>query len=120
MSIRRLAIAVTVLASPGWGAAWAADRPPGLEGSTLYRAEVTGMSCPFCAYGVEQRLQTMDHVEYVDANVEAGWVLIGVGGGATLGAERVSKLVEEAGFRLEGMEQVPLEHEVLENRAAGE
>ncbi len=84
-----------------------------LAGNKLYRAQVTGLVCPFCVCSVEQRLQAIEGVEYVDVSVEAGRVLIGVGSDAALDAGRVGRAVEKAGFRFDGMKSVPLAREEL-------
>lgn len=91
----------------------AAGGETGLEGRTLYRLQVDGMVCPFCAYSVEQRLQGVSGVEYVDVDIESGRVMVGVQPGHRLEEERVRKLIEDAGFRFESLERRPLTREEL-------
>lgn len=85
----------------------------GLEGRTLYRLQVDGMVCPFCAYSVEQRLQALAGVEYVDVDVESGRVMVGVQPDHRLEAAQVRKLIEGAGFQFKGLERRPLTRKEL-------
>lgn len=36
---------------------------PALAGGLNYRVGVNGLACPFCAYGIEKRLNTIDGVK---------------------------------------------------------
>lgn len=97
------------------GATAGAERlPPELEGATLYRMTVQGMSCRFCAYSVEQRLNALDGVQYVDVDEKSGKVLVGVARDMRLSQDQMQRLYEEAGFKLLGMEEVPLDLEHLQ------
>lgn len=106
---------IAVLLSVVPAAGFTADIEAGLEGRTLYRLQVDGMVCPFCAYSVEQRLQAVAGVEYVDVDVESGRVLVGVQPGHRLEETQIRKLIEEAGFRFEGLERRPMTREELES-----
>lgn len=81
----------------------------------MYRLQVDGMVCPFCAYSVEQRLQAVTGVEYVDVDVESGRVLVGVRPGHRLEETQIRKLTEEAGVRFEDQERRPMTHEELKS-----
>jgi len=54
---RVVLIAALLLAGPAASPADDQMRDMGLKGRTLYRLQVEGKVCPFCAYSVEQRLQ---------------------------------------------------------------
>lgn len=93
--------------------AFAAGAESALEGRILYRMQVEGLVCPFCAYNVEQKLQAVSGVEYVDVDVESGRVMVGVGPDHNLAQARVRALIEEAGFQFKGMERRPMTRKEL-------
>lgn len=97
------------------GPATAMEPPEALQGANLYRMEVRGMACPFCAYNIEHRFNAIAHVQYVDVNLETGRVVVVVGNGAQLDRSRVRALYREAGFTLEAFEKVPLNRDHLAN-----
>lgn len=94
----------------------AAGGETGLEGRTLYRLQIDGMVCPFCAYSVEQRLQGASGVEYVNVDIESSRVIVGVQPGHRLEEERLRKLIEDAGFQFKGLERRPLTRAELRGR----
>lgn len=100
-----LAVLALALAAPSSGAA---EPPPALEGTTLYHLEVRGMACPFCAFNVEQRLNELEGIQYVEVNVDKGRVAVAVKEGAQLRQKRLAPLFTAAGFELEGMREVPV------------
>ena len=94
----------------------ALEPPVALSQATLYHVEVRGMDCPFCAYGVERRLNGIRGVQYVEVNLDAGRVAVAVGKGTVLSRARLRVLVENAGFKLAGLKEVPLTRANLANR----
>jgi len=69
---RRMAIALSlVLVSAGVLAA-----PP------TYRLHVDGLACPFCAYGIEKKLNAVPGVERVETNIREGAVIVTMTDGA--------------------------------------
>lgn len=70
-----------------------------------YRIEVAGLACPFCAYGIEKKLNALDGVERLETNIKEGTVTVTMKDGATLDAATAERAVKEAGFTLEGFEQ---------------
>jgi copper chaperone CopZ len=59
---------------------------------------VLGMSCPFCAYGVEKKLKNLDGVEDLEVVLETGIATITLEDGADVSNEELQKQVKEAGF----------------------
>ncbi len=94
---------------------FAANPEHALEGRTLYRLEVEGLVCAFCAYSVEQKLQAIAGVEYVDVDIDSGIVLVGVKPEHELNENEVRRLLEAAGFRFKTMERRPMTREELED-----
>lgn len=70
-----------------------------------YRLAVAGLACPFCAYGVEKKLNALDGVERVETNIREGVVIVTMKDGATLDEATARQAVKDAGFTLDGFEQ---------------
>lgn len=77
-----------------------------LAAAAGYRLEVAGLACPFCAYGIEKKLNALDGVDRVDTSIKDGVVTVIMKEGATLDAPTVRRAVEDAGFTLDGFEQL--------------
>ncbi len=71
-----------------------------------YRIEVAGLACPFCAYGIEKRLNAIEGVERLETNIKEGTVIITMRDRATLDKAAVDEAVREAGFTLNRFEKV--------------
>lgn len=67
--------------------------------------QVTGLSCPFCAYGLQKKLETLKEVEKVAIDLETGQVLLDVRDGTHLSDERIRAVVQEAGFAVTGIKR---------------
>lgn len=77
---------------------------PARAGET-YRLQVDGLACPFCAYGVEKKLNDSEGVEAVDIRINEGVVLVTVSEGVRFDEARAEQIMEEAGFTLSGFEK---------------
>ncbi|MFQ6046978.1 MAG: heavy-metal-associated domain-containing protein [Gemmatimonadales bacterium] len=68
----------------------------------LRQIEVTilGMSCPFCAYGVEQKLKKLDGVEDLEVVLETGLATLTMGEGADISNQLLQETVKDAGFEV--------------------
>lgn len=71
-----------------------------------YKLEVSGLACPFCAYGIEKKLDAIDGVESLQTNIEAGTVTVIMKDGAKLDKVSAEKAVKDAGFTLNGFAEV--------------
>ena len=60
--------------------------------------EVDGLSCPFCAYGIEKRLRKIDSVDELSVLLEEGKVQLKLKEVATVSEERLQKAIADAGF----------------------
>ena len=60
--------------------------------------EVDGLSCPFCAFGIEKKLKKIKNVEQIAVHLEEGKVEIKLKEGTTLSEERLREAVADAGF----------------------
>ncbi len=59
---------------------------------------VLGMSCPFCAYGVEQKLKKLEGVEELTVVLETGLATLLMEEGADVSNETLRETVKDAGF----------------------
>lgn len=60
--------------------------------------EVNGMACPFCAFGVEKRMQHVPGVESVVVDIQAGTARATAGPDGFIKYQDVPRAVKEAGF----------------------
>jgi len=75
---------------------------------TQYNLRVDGLSCPFCAYGIEKKLIRTEGVESVTFDLEKGLVIVKVEEDVTLNEVQLKQLVDDAGFTLRSMSEQPL------------
>lgn len=47
-----------------------------LAATTVYLIRVDGLACPYCAYGIEKKLNELDGVKFIDMNLEKGIVTV--------------------------------------------
>ncbi|MFQ5680385.1 MAG: heavy-metal-associated domain-containing protein [Gemmatimonadota bacterium] len=62
---------------------------------------ILGMSCPFCAYGVERKLKSLDGVEDLEVVLKSGIATLTMDQGADVSNEELTKKVKNAGFKVE-------------------
>ncbi|NOZ51615.1 MAG: heavy-metal-associated domain-containing protein [Gammaproteobacteria bacterium] len=70
---------------------------------TQYNLRVDGLSCPFCAYGIEKKLIKTEGVASVTFDLEKGLIKVKVGEGVILTEAQLKRLVDDAGFTLRSM-----------------
>jgi len=70
--------------------------PPDSAQQIIVRAD--GVSCPFCAFGLEKRLGHLEGVADVKLEMKAGKVIVTLQKGARVSEQAVRQAVEEAGF----------------------
>ena len=75
---------------------------------TQYKLRVDGLSCPFCAYGIEKKLIRTEGVGSVTFDLEKGLVIVKVEEDVTLTEAQLKQLVDDAGFTLRSMSEQPL------------
>ncbi|MGH9380201.1 MAG: heavy-metal-associated domain-containing protein [Thermoanaerobaculia bacterium] len=81
---------------------------PGLAQISQATVAVDGMSCPFCAYGVEKRLSRVPGVESVDIDMADGVATVTAAEGASIEVSRIPQAVRKAGFTPGAIELVAL------------
>lgn len=78
------------------GTAWA---------DAFYTMQVNGLACPFCAYGVEKKLSQVEGVKATYIDINNGRVEVRVTDTTHFTDEQMKKLLNAAGFTLQGMER---------------
>ena len=68
------------------------------EGTEKIIIRVDGLSCPFCALGLEKNLKKIDGVTYVTIKLEKGIATLELKEGANPSDEEITKQVKNAGF----------------------
>ncbi len=71
-----------------------------------YKLRVDGLACPFCAFGIEKKLNSLENVEAVDVDLGAGAVIVTMKDGASLDEAMAKQAVKDAGFTLNGFDLV--------------
>jgi len=69
-----------------------------LAQSSEVKVRVDGLSCPFCAYGLEKKLNDLDGVESINIDFEEGLVVLQVIDSENISEEEIRTKIEEAGF----------------------
>lgn len=77
-----------------------------LAAPPTYQVHVDGLSCPFCAYGIEKKIGALEGVQRLETSVRDGTVVVTMKDGGTLDEAAARQAVKEAGFRLRKFEQV--------------
>lgn len=71
-----------------------------------YQLHLDGLSCPFCAYGVEKKLGALPGVQGLETRIKDGTVVVTMKDGVTLDEATARQAVKEAGFSLRKLEQL--------------
>lgn len=74
-----------------------------------YALQVNGLACPFCAYGIEKELKSIDGVNGVEVDINEGRVIVTAAEGARFDKEAARRAVKNAGFTLAGFEELERE-----------
>ncbi len=70
------------------------------------KVEVDGLSCPFCAYGLEKKLKKMEDVIKIEIDVENAFALLTIEEGKTVLEETIRENVKLAGFTAREIKEV--------------
>jgi len=73
-----------------------------------YQIQVNGLSCPFCAYGIEKQVKAIEGVEDITLDLKAGLLTVTMEEGGVLDQATASKAVEAAGFTLGSFQQIQM------------
>jgi mercuric ion binding protein len=76
------------------------------EAGPSYELGVDGLACPFCAYGIEKELSTVEGVEHTGVDIGRGVVTVRMKEGATLDERAADEATRRAGFGLRSFERL--------------
>ncbi len=68
-----------------------------LAGKAIYSIRVDGLACPYCAYGIEKKLNEIEGVRFRDMDLEKGIVTVETHD-VTLSDEQLKQLFQDSGF----------------------
>jgi len=74
-----------------------------------YTLGVKGLACPYCAFGIEKRLNKIDGVDEVVVDLGDSVVRVTMAEGNTLTEDKARTAVKEAGFTLFSFESADAE-----------
>ena len=69
-----------------------------------YKLRVDGLACPFCAYGIEKKLNAIKGGQGVGVDIASGIVTVTMAEGASLDEAAAKQAVKDAGFTLRKFE----------------
>ncbi len=76
-------------------------------GAHQYRLQVDGLACPFCAYGIEKKLNATKGVKTIRIDINTGTVTVFMKPGASLSEAEARQIVKDAGFTLGSFQTIP-------------
>jgi len=71
----------------------------------LYALQVDGLACPFCAYGIEKKLNSIEGIDDIQVDIRKGEVIVIMAEGFPLAEELAREKVKDAGFTLRAFSQ---------------
>jgi copper chaperone CopZ len=72
----------------------------------IIKVQVDGLTCPFCAYGLEKKLKKMENVIKIEINVEDAFALLTIKEGKLVSENLIRKNVKLAGFTAREIKEV--------------
>lgn len=69
-----------------------------------YKLHVDGLACPFCAYGIEKKLNAIKGIQKIEVDIATGTVGVTMTEGASLDEATAQRAVKDAGFTLRKFE----------------
>ena len=66
--------------------------------STYIKIEVKGLSCPFCAYGLEKKLKKIEGASDIEINIKEGYTTFAISKDKQPSEDQLRKIVKDAGF----------------------
>jgi len=65
--------------------------------TTVYSIRVDGLACPYCAYGIEKKLNELKGVKFIDMNLDKGIVTVETYD-VKLNDPQLKQLFQDSGF----------------------
>ncbi len=86
---------------------------------TKYVLTVKGLTCPFCAYGLEKKLKKVKGVESVSIQLEKDQAVVTSKPGVEIGEDSLRKAVRGAGFSLAELKKVEAKPDSVQAKDGG-
>lgn len=80
-----------------------------LAADNQYVLVVDGLACPFCAFGIEKRLNKVDGVTDIEVDIADSVVRVALQEDKTLTEAQARQAVKEAGFTLRSYSEAEVE-----------
>lgn len=77
---------------------WGAEAQPKAAEQQVLEVEVKGMTCPFCAYGIEKNLSKLPGVEKAQVSLESKKARVVMQSGHAPDEARVRQVIVDSGF----------------------
>lgn len=100
MKTLAMALAVTAALTLTVPGASAQDTPAADDGARVIEVTILGMVCPFCSYGVQQKLKRLDGIAELDVDLEKGLATLRLDDERDLSNEILLRTVKDAGFEV--------------------
>lgn len=71
-------------------------------------ARVDGLACPFCAYGVEKKLERLEGVDSLEVRINEGLVILYSKDNGRIDEKMINRKIEEGGFTPRGVKRQTL------------
>lgn len=78
------------------------------------RIRVDGLACPFCAYGLEKKLKSLEGLESVNISLKKGLVEIHLKKENSLDISKIKVIVRDSGYLLRGIKISAIGYVVIE------
>ncbi|HEO64315.1 MAG TPA: heavy-metal-associated domain-containing protein [Spirochaetes bacterium] len=65
---------------------------------------IKGMSCPFCAFGLEKKLKKVEGVKSIKITLKTGKTVLSAEDGKSINVSQIPKAVKDAGFTIDSIE----------------
>ena len=69
-----------------------------LASNVRVEIRIDGLSCPFCAYGLEKKLNQLEGIEGLKIDVEKGLIIFTLPEKTKVGKQAIEKIIIDAGF----------------------
>lgn len=100
--MKTLAIALVLTGALTLTATGVAAQEPGTaaDGPRIIEVTILGMVCPFCSYGVQQKMKRLEGIVDLDIDLNEGLATVTMADGKDLSNELLIRTVEDAGFEV--------------------
>jgi mercuric ion binding protein len=68
-----------------------------LAETTVYSIRVDGLACPYCAYGIEKKLNELEGIKFIDMDLEKG-IVTAEAYDVKLNDQQLKQLFQDSGF----------------------